>query len=105
MLGKDLDSGLLCHTSRDQEWAALLGLGAQAGPRPVVARLYKGKFGSFILRQRHFSCPAIFSMREGMAFSLILFLGSQVGRGGKCAASQGETEGQPQGKERVGSLA
>ena len=30
-----------------------------------------------MLRQRHFSCPAVFSMREEVAFPLIFFLGSQ----------------------------
>lgn len=76
VLGKGLDFRLICCTSRDWEWAALRGFQAQAGPHPVLAKPSKGQFGPFILRQRHFSCPAIFSMREEVA-PLILFLGSE----------------------------
>lgn len=77
VLGKDLDFRLICCTSRDWEWAALWGFGAQTGPHPILAKPCKGQFRSFIIRQRYFSCPAIFSMREEVAFPLILFLGSE----------------------------
>lgn len=53
------------------------GIPQASGPKLELVQFWLGckrKFGSFILRQRSFSCPATFSMRETVAFPLILCL-------------------------------